>query len=79
VTMTTQEMTIFLGELGTIRDLMGQISNRLHRLETSVSTCQSRCTDERQRRLSWIHWTGGLFLALVPVAAAYYLGLKALP
>jgi hypothetical protein len=44
-----------------------------------VSTCQSRCTDERQRRLSWIHWTGGLFLALVPVAAAYYLGLKALP
>ena len=76
VTMTTREVSLFLAELGEIRQLLGTIGTRISTLENSVSQCQARCTDERKRRLSWVHWGGSVLAALLPGALVYYLQRK---
>jgi hypothetical protein len=73
MTMTTREVTIFLGEVGQIRELLGKIESRLTSLESSVLTCQTRCGDERDRRRTWIHYAGAILAALIPAGVVYFL------
>ena len=73
MTMTTREVTIFLGEVGEIRTLLGRIETRLTSLESSVLTCQARCTDERDRRRTWVHYAGAVLAALIPAGLVYFL------
>lgn len=76
VTMTTREVSLFLAELGQIRALLGEVGTRLNTLEASVRECQARCSDERRRRMSWIHYAGALVASLLPAALVYYLQVK---
>ena len=73
MTMTTREVTIFISELGAIRELVGKINERLNTLDKSVIECQARCTGERRSRNSWLHWVGGVVAASVPAVLAYLL------
>lgn len=73
MTMTTREVTIFLGELGQIRQLLGEVGERITKLEQSVALCQSRCNDDRGKRSAWIRYAGAIITALIPAAFIYFM------
>ena len=79
MTMTTREVTIFLGELGQIRELLGEIGTRVTSLERSIALCQQRCNSERQQRKTWLHYAGAVIASLIPAAVLYVIQMRHLP